>query len=140
MRRFLKGLASYPAGLARSVAEGWDRFVFTPRDPTALGLVRVAVGALLTWSVFCYGLDLHAWLGRSGWMNLEVVEAFRRERTPYAWSIWSYVPDAFLRPAWGACLAVCVAYTLGLFSRTTAVLAWAIAASTARRAQPSGTA
>ncbi len=134
MRRFLKGLASYPAGLARSVAEGWDRFVFTPSDPTSLGLVRVAVGALLTWSVFCYGLDLQAWLGRSGWMNPEVVEAFRRERTPYAWSFWLYVPDAFLRPAWVACLAVCVAYTLGLFSRTTAVLAWAIAASTARRA------
>ena len=92
------------------------------------------VGALLTWSLFAYGLDLHAFFGRSGWMNLEIVELFRREQMPYSWSFWSYVPDAFLRPAWVVCLAVLVAFTLGLWSRTTAVLAWVIAVSTARRA------
>ena len=37
-------------------------------------------------------------------------------------------PDAFLRPVWLLCMAVLVAYTLGLWSRTTAVLAWIIAA------------
>ena len=134
MRRFLNGLISYPIELARSIAGGWNRFVFSPADPTPLGLIRVIVGALATWSLFTYGLDLHAYFGRSGWMNLEVVEAFRREQMPYSWSFWSWVPDAFLRPVWGVCLAVLVAFTLGFRSRTTAVLAWIIAASTARRA------
>ncbi len=134
MRRFLNGLASYPSGLARSIAEGWRRFVFEPADPTSLGLIRVAVGTLLTWSLFVYGLALGAFFGRAGWMNLDVVELFRSEQSKYAWSFWFYVPDAWLRPAWVACLAVSVAFTLGIFSRTTAVLAWIIAVSTARRA------
>ena len=134
MRRFLNGLASYPGGLARSIVEGWRRFVFEPADPTSLGLIRVAVGTLLTWSLFVYGLDLGAYFGRNGWMNLDVVELFRSEQSKYSWSFWFYVPDAWLRPAWLACLAVSVAFTLGIFSRTTAVLAWVIAVSTARRA------
>jgi predicted DCC family thiol-disulfide oxidoreductase YuxK len=134
VRRFLNGLASYPVELARSIARGWNEFVFSPSDPTPLGLIRVVVGALLTWSLFVYGLDLHAYFGRSGWMNLEIVEQFRHEQMPYSWSFWSYVPDAFLRPVWLFCLVIAAAFTLGLWSRTTAVLAWAIAASTARRA------
>ena len=137
MRRFLNGLASYPADLARSVARGWDDFAFKPADPTPLGLIRVVVGSLLTWSLFVYGLDLASYFGRRGWMNLEIVQAFRHDEhggMPYSWSFWFYVPDAWLRPAWLACLAVAIAFTLGLGSRVTAVLAWAIAASTARRA------
>ena len=134
MQRFLNGLASCPVELARSIARGWNGFVFSPSDPTPLGLIRLAVGALLTWSLFAYGLDLHAYFGRTGWMNLEIVELFRREQMPYSWSFWFSVPDAFLRPVWVACLAILVAFTLGLWSRTTAVLAWIIAVSTARRA------
>ena len=134
MRRLLNGLISYPVELARSVARGWDRFVFAPADPTPLGLIRVAVGALLFWSLLVYGMDLHAFLGRAGWMNLEVVEGFRRVQTPHAWSFWFHVPDELLRPAWVACLLVLAAFTLGLWSRTTAVLSWVIAVSTVRRA------
>ena len=133
MQRLLNGLLSTPVELARSIARGWNRFVFSPSDPTPLGLIRVVVGALATWSLFVYGLDLHAFFGRSGWANLEVVQAFRREQMPYSWSFWFWVPDAFLRPAWVVCLAILAAFTLGFRSRTTAVLAWVIVASTARR-------
>ena len=134
MRRFLIGLWAVPAELARATARGWDRFAFAPADPTPLGLVRVLVGALLFWSLLVYGLDLHGFLGSRGWANLEVVQLFRREQAPSSWSFWFYVPDALLRPAWAACLVVLALFTVGLFSRTTAVLAWAIAASTAVRA------
>ena len=140
MRRFLKGVVGVPADLARATASGWDRFAFAPSDPTPLGLIRVVVGALLFWSLLIYGLDLFGYLGRLGWANLEVVQQFRREEAmhrgaaPTAWSFWFYVPDALLRPAWGLCLGVLALFTLGLFSRVTAVLAWGIAASTAVRA------
>ncbi len=117
VRRFLNGLGAYPIELARSIGRGWNRFVFSPSDPTPLGLIRVAVGALLTWSLFVYGLDLQAFLGRGGWMNLDVVEYFRHVQMPYSWSFWTYVPDAFLRPVWVACLACLIAFTLGLWSR-----------------------
>jgi len=133
LRRFLNGVAAIPSDLARSVASGWNRFVFTPTDPTPLGLVRVLVGALLFWSLLIYGFDLLGYLGRTGWANLEVVQMFRQERAPTSWSFWFHVPDAMLRPAWVACLVVLAAFTLGLFSRVTAVLAWIIAVSTAVR-------
>jgi len=133
LRRFLRGLASAPRDFGRSVATGWDGFVFTPADPTPLGLIRVVVGALLAWSLFVYGLDLRGYLGSTGWANLEVVRLFRAERTPLAWSFWFSVPDALLWPTWAACLAVLVAFTLGFWSRTTAILAWIVAVSTANR-------
>ena len=44
------------------------------------------------------------------------------------------VPDALLRPVWVVCLLILALFAAGLFSRTTAVLAWIIAVSTTRRA------
>src|SRR5690606_880564 len=69
----------------------------------------------------------HAWAdptAASGWLA---------EFAPRAWSFWLWVPDPLLRPAWVVCLVVLAMFTLGLFSRTTAVLAWIIVVSTARR-------
>ena len=133
MRRLLNGLVAYVAELSGAAARGWDAFFFTPADPTPLGLIRVAVGLLLLWSLGVYGLDLHAFLGSEGWADPEVVRLFRGERSPWAWSFWFLVPDAALRPAWIACMAVLTLFTLGLWSRVTAVLAWAIVVSTVRR-------
>lgn len=137
MRRFLNGIATYPGELAGAAVRGWNRFVFEPADPTPLGLIRLGVGLLLTWSVLVYGFDLAGFFGSTGWMNLEVVQAFRNDpdaQPNYTWSFWFLVPDALLRPVWVACLGVSLAFTVGYWSRTTAVLSWIIAVSIARRA------
>ena len=47
---------------------------------------------------------------------------------------WTFVPDQFLRIAWVVGLMVLIAFTLGLWSRVTAVLSWLVVASTVRRA------
>jgi predicted DCC family thiol-disulfide oxidoreductase YuxK len=131
----MNGLVSYPVELTGSIVRGWNQFVFKPSDPTPLGLIRVAVGALLTWSLFVYGLDLFGFFGKTGWMNQEVVETFRQlMKQDATWSFWFYVPDSLLRPVWVVCLTVTLAFTLGLWSRSTAVLSWIIAVSIARRA------
>ena len=86
--------------------------------------------------MFVYGLDLHAYLGSDGWVSpMAVRQAF--EGRPWAWSFWPLVPDGLLRPAWVACLVVLALFTVGLWSRVTAVLAWVIVVSTARRAPAS---
>jgi predicted DCC family thiol-disulfide oxidoreductase YuxK len=133
VRRLLTGPAAYVLELSRSVGRAWNTFFFTPADPTPLGLIRVGVGLLLLWSPAVYGLDLHAPLGAEGWADPGVVRLFQRERSPYAWSFWLLVPEALLRPAWVVCMAILALYTVGLFSRVTPVLAWAIVVSTARR-------
>ena len=88
---------------------------------------------LATWNLWVFGLDLHAYLGPEGWADPARVRLAYRLEAPGAWSFWFLVPDGWLRPAWLACLAVLVLYTAGLWSRATAVLAWAIVVSTARR-------
>src|SRR3954454_24301411 len=134
VRRLLTDAAAALADLWRATARAWDRFFFTPADPTPLGLIRAMLGVLLFWNLAVYGLDLRGFLGSEGWADPSIVRLFQGERAPYAWSFWMLVPDALLRPAWVACMAVLAMYALGLFSRVTAVLAWAIVVSTLRRA------
>jgi predicted DCC family thiol-disulfide oxidoreductase YuxK len=115
------------------VGRAWNRFFFTPADPTPLGLIRVAVGLLAIWNLLVYGLDLHAFLGSNGWADPAAVRQVMGERTPWAWSFWLLVPDSFLVPVWLLCLLVLVLSTIGLWSRLTTVLAWVIIVSAARR-------
>src|SRR5207249_1751001 len=49
-------------------------------------------------------------------------------------SFWPWIPDRWLPAAWAGCLVVMALFTVGLWSRVTAVLAWAIVVSIARRA------
>ena len=133
MRRILTGPAAYLADLSRTVARAWNAFFFSPADPTPLGLIRVIVGLLLFWNLAVYGLDLHGFFGTHAWADPAVVRRFQAERSPYAWSFWLHLPDGLLRPAWGACMLILALYTVGLFSRVMAPLAWAIVVSTVRR-------
>ncbi len=116
-----------------SAVQGWNAFFFNPADPTPVGVIRLIVGLLLFWNLAVYGLDLEGFLGSTGWADPAVVRLFHGERMPYAWSFWLSVPDAWLRPVWGLCLLVLLMFAAGLFSRVTAVLAWAIVVSTVRR-------
>ena len=131
MRRFLIDALDYLSSLSAAVRDGWSRFFFRPADPTSLGLIRIAVGLLAFWSLFVLGLDLHAYLGSQGWAD---AESTRQALPPFAWSFWFFVPDSVLRLVWVACLVVFGLFAVGLFSRTTAVLAWVIVVSTVRRA------
>jgi predicted DCC family thiol-disulfide oxidoreductase YuxK len=130
VRRLLTEARSYAAELSGAIRRGWGGFFFTPADPTALGIIRMATGLLAFWSLLVLGLDLLDYFGSDGWAEPSAVRASQR---PLAWSFWFLVPDAGLRLAWLASLAVLASFTVGLFSRTTAVLAWVIVVSTVRR-------
>ena len=132
MRRLITGPASYLADLGRGTARGWDDFFFRPADPTAVGVIRLGVGLLLLWNYAVLGLDLHAFLGSTGWAGTEPLAMLAQDR--WSWSLWSIVPDSLLIPAYAACLGVLLMFTVGLWSRATAVLAWLIVVSTIRRA------
>lgn len=136
MRRLLTGPFAYLGGLGRDAWTAWNRFAFTPADPTPLGVVRVAAGALAFWSLLVYGLDLRAYLGGDGWMSRAAADEILATR-PGAWTFWTLLPESLLRPAWVLCLVVLALFTVGLGSRVTAVLAWGITVATARRATAS---
>jgi predicted DCC family thiol-disulfide oxidoreductase YuxK len=130
MRRFLKDLTSYLAGLTSAAVKGWNDFFFSPQDPTPVGLMRIAAGLLAFWSLFVFGLDLNDYFGSTGWAEPGVIRAFGR---PLTWSFWFLVPDGWLRAAWCGCLFILMLFTLGIFSRITAVLSWVIVVSTVHR-------
>ena len=92
--------------------------------------MRIAVGLLAFWSLLVFGLDLHDYFGSTGWALPTAIQSADR---PLTWSFWFLVPDGWLRPVWCISLAVLALYTLGLFSRVTAILAWVIVVSTIRR-------
>jgi predicted DCC family thiol-disulfide oxidoreductase YuxK len=120
----------FAAERTQAAAKAWDRVFFSPADPTAVGLLRVAVGLLLLWSLGVTGLELRAYFGSDAWADPRIVqEALGR----FGWSFWLVVPDWLLWPVWGLCMVVLALFTVGHWSRTTAVLAWIIAVSSARR-------
>ena len=133
MRRIVSGLVDYLGSLATSIRRGWNEFFFTPASPTSVGLIRIATGLLAFWSLFVLGLDLHDYFGSHGWADPSVIFQTQRERQPLAWSFWFWVPDALLRPVWLLCLLVLGMFTVGLYSRVTAVLSRIIIVSTVRR-------
>jgi len=130
VRRLLNDLAIYLVELVGAARKGWNAFFFSTADPTAVGLIRVAVGLLAFWSLLVFGLDLHDYFGADGWAD---PGAIRMTRGPMVWSFWFLVPDGWLRLVWCGCLGILGLYTLGLFSRLTAVLSWVIVVSTVRR-------
>jgi hypothetical protein len=134
VRRILTEPADYARDLSRSAAAAWRAFFFTAADPTPLGLARLLLGGLFVWDLAVLSLDLHDYLGSVGWIGPEAARAYRDQHTPMAWSFWFHVPDRWLGAAMAACLAVAVLFTLGLWTRVTAVLAWAVMVSTVRRA------
>ncbi|MDE2508598.1 MAG: DUF393 domain-containing protein [Planctomycetota bacterium] len=134
MRRLVTGTYDYLRELAASAARGWNRFFFTPADPTPLGLIRVVVGLILLWNYSVYALDLHNYFASDGWSDPTIIQNGWRDLHRYAWSLWFYVPDDMLWPAWCVCMGVFTLFTLGLWSRVIAFAAWAIVISTARRA------
>ena len=130
MRQLLNDLATYLADLVGAARRGWGAFFFSPADPTAVGLIRVAVGLLAFWSLLVFGLDLHDYFGADGWAE---PSAIRMTQGPMVWTFWYLVPDDWLRLVWCGCLLVLGLYAVGLFSRLTAVLSWVIVVSTVRR-------
>jgi predicted DCC family thiol-disulfide oxidoreductase YuxK len=130
VRQLLNDVAGYLAALTTAARRGWNAFFFSAADPTPVGLIRVVAGLLAFWSLVVFGQDLQDYFGSTGWAQPEAIRSLAR---PLAWSFWFLVPDGLLVPVWLLCLVVLVLFTVGLFSRVTAVLSWAIVVSTARR-------
>jgi hypothetical protein len=117
------------------LAAAWVRFWFAPVDPIALHAVRVASGLLfLAWLLPLAG-HRDALFGLGGWFDRQ---AFADAATlpdgppkPLGWSAL-YLGDggpAVVAAVYFGAVAVLVLFTLGVWVRLTAVLAWAAVAS-----------
>lgn len=120
-----------PAATPRTLLTNWTRFWFFPRQALGLHLIRILFGIL----VLCWLLPLAGYLGDffgfDGWFDkvafAEVGEAWDR----HSWSLHYLVADnpALLTTFYWVSIAVVVVFTLGFFTRITAVLTWLVVIS-----------
>jgi hypothetical protein len=135
------------------VGRGWDRFWFSPTDPTTLAFIRICCGLLTLYVHLTYSWGLLSYVGPHGWVDKESTDYIRREITiwgygltwedqhyPYStgnyfWSVFYHVTD----PGWIIALhvfflACMLAFAVGLWTPYTGFLTWVGAMSYVQRA------
>jgi hypothetical protein len=80
----------------------WDRFWFTPANPTTWGLIRICAGLLTLYVHLAYSYDLFAFFGKDAWVSWNRVTELHQDspRNPMAMDWYGkppslYIPDDF---------------------------------------------
>jgi uncharacterized membrane protein YphA (DoxX/SURF4 family) len=137
MRRLLRPVIDYVTGSAQSVADGWNTFWYTPVDPTLLGLIRILVGLMLVYTHAVWGMALNDFFGPDAWINRDVVDIVLSNDGTYpdhfAYSVWWLIPPRWIWPAYVVMMTILVFFTIGLWTRVTAILALVVVISFANR-------
>ena len=71
-------LTANASRLSRMYA-AWDRFWFTPADPTVLGAIRFVTGVIALYTMIAYSYDLHDLIGANAWMDLNLRASLYRD-------------------------------------------------------------
>jgi hypothetical protein len=64
-----------PPSLLRRFAQAWDRFWFTPADPTTLGLIRICCGMIALYTFVVYSFQFQEFFGEKAWFDLKTRRA-----------------------------------------------------------------
>ena len=132
MRQSISAVRGYLAELWQV----WNRFWFTPTDPATLSLLRLLVGGMLLYTHAIWSLDLTGFIGPDGYLPVD----YLRGGGAMPWTKWSIF--FWIKPIWllwtvhVLALVIFACMMLGLFSRTTTVLAYLLAVSYANRVTP----
>ena len=68
----------------RGLWQAWERFWFSPGDPTTLSLMRLVGGFLIFYLHLTYSFDLQTFFGRDAWLSLDKANYIRHETPLYA--------------------------------------------------------
>jgi hypothetical protein len=83
-----------PESRLRQMNAAWNRFWFTPSDPTVLGAIRILTGLITFYTLLVYSLDLQALMGENAWMDLQVrQEQYRELPMPAIYLSWKQFPE-----------------------------------------------
>jgi hypothetical protein len=140
MKTLFAALWNYLRRLTADAAAGWNRFWFTPGDPTTLACVRIVVGLVLLYVHVTTGREVLNFIGPEGWIDAQAVREFQevpdkffRDATPEmreanTWrplSLWLWVqnPTAIVI-LHGVFMLAIVSFILGYRSRLSSVIVW----------------
>jgi hypothetical protein len=132
----------------------WERWWFSPGNPTTLGFMRICTGLIVLYVQFGYALHLQSYVGKHAWVSREMAEYIRRLIPVYApslgwdnqsleldqgqtiFSAYYHVEDPFwIGVVHASVMLVTLLFTLGLATRVTSVMAWIGHAMYLHRAQ-----
>ncbi len=127
-------IANYLSRLWRETVAHWNRFFFTPSDPSVLAAIRIAAGSMLLYTHLVWSLNFLDFFGPQAWIQPEVASL---RLGPFASSAWSFFwlsnnPTVL----WAINLAALASFAcvaLGLFTRVSCVLAFLFAVSYVNR-------
>jgi hypothetical protein len=134
---------------AAEVWDAWDNFWFAPTSPSTLSAIRVLAGAMLLYTHLIWSMDLEAFFGPNGWLSPQLMQDVRVSsndpdgpgpltgKPRLTWTHFSVVQSRGLM--WTVhvlALAVFFLLTIGLFSRTMALIGFLFAVSYATRITP----
>jgi hypothetical protein len=129
----LEVVGDYFRELGERTGQAWNRFWFLPSDPLTLSLVRVLTGLIAFYTVLTYTPDLVLLFGPDGLLPVEGILRLRGDLTSFSYLNWLRTPDQ-LWAAHVAGLAVLGLFTVGLFTRVTAILSLVVVLSYVHRA------
>ncbi len=105
------------------LSDSWNRFWFEPLAPHTLAFIRIVTGMMLLYMHAVWASDLMAFLGPDAWLTGDVVR--KVHEGDYTWTYLTYVDSPIL--IWLnhlLMIAVALLFTVGMWTRVTAPLAW----------------
>ena len=132
LRWMLELAITFVRDAAAATANAWNRFWFTPADPTTLCLIRVLAGLMLFYTHAVWTLDLEAFFGEQSWLSREVIAQANQDG--YSWSVLSWCRST--KTLWAMHIVALTTFallTVGLWTRAAAVLAFVFTVSYAQR-------
>lgn len=144
--------------LVGSILRSWDRFWFTPADPTTLCFLRICAGLLAFYVHLTYSWDLFAYVGPEAWVDAEVASYILRDTPQYYvpfdwsagffpietpilksgnfyWSFYYHVTDfRWIVALHVGFLVAMFLFTLGQWTRFTGLITWVGAMGYVQRA------
>ncbi len=131
-------VGDYFKRLTMSFGEGWNRFWYTPGDPLPLCLIRVITGLVALLFVGSYTWDLTYFFAEGGLLPFELTEQYPPYNAVYNPATLSYLtylesPPSLQLAHWIG-IGILVLFTVGFFSRVTAVLGLIVTLSYIQRA------
>ena len=130
----LKHAARYVTQTAQSVSADWNRFWYTPADPSLLGSIRILTGLMLLYTHAVWGVALPDFYTSTGWLSPALVRSMEANQSVY--SFWFLVPDGWIWPAYAISMVILSLFTIGFLTRVTSILALVVAVSFANRGPP----
>ncbi len=117
-----------------AAATGWDRFWFSSASPRLLGIMRILVGAMLTYTHLVWSLALPTFFGNDGVLPPKYAGMLYGDSAGL-WTHFAWIQTPWAMWLFHLCaILTMLLFTLGLWTRGTAILSFLFMVSYAHRA------